>query len=340
MRVFVAGASGVIGRRLVPRLIERGHEVVGTTRTRRKLETVRALGATAVVMDGLDAAAVGEAVARAEPDVIVHEMTSLEGVRDLRRFDTAFVVTNELRIRGTDHLLAASAAVGVHRLLAQSYAGWPSERAGGPVKTESDPLDPDPPAQQRQSIEAIRHLEQAVVGAPAVEGLVLRYGTLYGPGTSVASDLGELIRRRRLPLVGDGAGVWSFVHVDDAAAATVLAVELGAPGLYNVVDDEPAPVAEWLPYLAACLEAPAPRRVPAWLARMAVGEVGVSVMTKVRGASNAKAKHELGWTPFWGSWRDGFEHGMSEEPMGHGRTCGRGACHSRRRTFVFGESWE
>jgi nucleoside-diphosphate-sugar epimerase len=256
MRVFVAGATGVIGRRLVPRLVERGHDVVATTRSQQKSEILRELGATVVVMDGLDASSVAEAVARAQPEVVVHEMTSLVGVGDVRRFDEEFATTNDLRTRGTDHLLAAADAVGARRFIAQSYAGWPSERVGRPVKSEDDPLDPNPPVQQRRSLEAIRYLEQAVVGAPSLEGLVLRYGTLYGPGTSVANELAELIRRRRLPLIGEGTGIWSFVHVEDAAAATALAVERGAPGLYNVVDDDPAPVAEWLPYLAEQLAAP------------------------------------------------------------------------------------
>lgn len=310
MRVFVAGAGGVIGRRLLPQLIDRGHEVVGTTRSREKLESIRAVGATAVVMDGLDAPSVGEAVARAEPEVVIHQMTALAGVTDLRRFDNAFAVTNELRTRGTDYLLAAADAVGVRRFVAQSYAGWPNERIGALVKSEEDPLDPNPPAQQRRSIAAIRYLERTVVGAP-LDGLVLRYGSLYGPGTSIA-EFAEWIRRRKLPLVGDGAGVWSFVHADDAAAATALAVDRGAPGVYNIVDDDPAPVAEWLPYLAECLGAPPPRRVPAWLARLVVGDVGVSVMTQIRGSSNAKAKRELGWTPTWRSWREGFKHGLLE----------------------------
>ena len=308
MRVFVAGAGGVIGRRLVPQLVVRGHQVVGTTRTPHGVEALCKLGANAAVMDGLDAGSVGEAVARAEPDVIVHQMTALRGTGDLRHFDEEFATTNALRTRGTDNLLAAAEAVGVLRFVAQSYAGWPNERTGGPVKTEDDPLDPDPPAGQRRSIEAIRRLEHAVVSAPP-EGLVLRYGALYGPGTSMANESAELIRVRKLPVVGNGAGIWSFLHVDDAAAATVMAVEGGQPGLYNIVDDEPAAVAEWLPYLAECLGAPPPRHVSAWLARFAVGGVGVSIMTRIRGSSNEKARRELGWEPLWGTWRDGFRYG-------------------------------
>jgi nucleoside-diphosphate-sugar epimerase len=241
-------------------------------------------------------------------------MTALAGFGDLRHFDAGFALTNELRTRGTDHLLAAAEAVGVRRFVAQSFTGWPNTRSGGSVKSESDPLDPSPPAQQRRSIDAIRYLERAVLGAAPIEGLALRYGSLYGPGTSMADEYAQLIGRRKLPLVG-GGGVWSFVHIDDAARATVLAVERGDPGLYNIVDDEPAPVAQWLPYLAECLGARPPRRIPVWLARFAIGEVGVSMMTQVRGSSNAKAKRELGWEPAWPSWRDGFRRGLVDRPV-------------------------
>jgi nucleoside-diphosphate-sugar epimerase len=314
MRVFVAGASGVIGSRLVPRLLERGHEVVATTRDARKGGLLDGLGATVVSMDGLDASSVGEAVARADPDVIVHQMSALKGTGNLRRFDEDFALTNELRTRGTDHLLAAADAVGVRRMIVQSYTGWPNERTGGAVKTEEDPLDPSPPAHQRRTLEGIRYLERAVASA-SLDGLALRYGALYGPGTSMANEYAQMIRERKFPLVGDGAGVWSFVHVDDAAEATALAVERGAPGNYNIVDDDPAPIAEWLPYLAKCLEAPPPRHLPAWLARLAVGDVGLSLMTRIRGSSNAKAKRALGWEPAWRSWRDGFARGLVEQPV-------------------------
>jgi len=307
MRVFVAGAGGTLGRRLVPRLVERGHEVVGTTRSPDKRRDIEALGAEAVLMDGLDAASVGEAIGRAEPEIVVHELTALAGMGDVRNFDREFAATNELRTRGTDNLLTAAAAVGVRRFVAQSYAGWPNERTGGPVKTEDDPLDANPPRNQRRSFEAIRHVERAATSAP-LEGLVLRYGGFYGPGTSIADGgaHAELLRQRKFPIVGDGGGVWSFVHIDDAAEATALAVERGAPGIYNVVDDEPARVADFLPYLAQCVGAPPPRRVPVWLARLVAGEAGVSVMTQVRGSSNAKAKCELGWELRHPSWREGF----------------------------------
>jgi nucleoside-diphosphate-sugar epimerase len=309
MRVFLAGATGAIGRRLVPQLVAAGHEVTATTTSAAKAALLRELGATPVVVDGLDAAAVGEAVARARPDAIVHQMTALAGAPDLRRFDRTFAKTNELRTTGTEHLLAAARAAGVERFVAQGYAGWPSARTGGPVKTEDDPLDPDPAPNQRQSLEAIRFLERAVAEAP-LHGVVLRYGSFYGPGAS--EPLVDLVRKRRLPIVGDGGGVWSWIHLDDAAAATVAALERGAPGVYNVVDDEPAPVAEWLPAFAAAVGAKPPRRVPVWLGRLAAGEVGVRMMTEIRGASNAKARAELGWVPRWRSWREGFRHGLTD----------------------------
>lgn len=308
MRVFVAGAAGAVGARLLPILTARGHQVVATTRSPAKAGRLRELGAEPVVLDGLDAMAVGEAVARAEPDAIVHQMTALAGRTSLRRFDREFAATNKLRTQGTDHLLAAAAAAGtVRRFVAQSYTGWTNLCSGGPVKTESDPLDEDPPAAQRQSLAAIAYLERVVTGAGPVEGLALRYGGFYGPGAS--AELIELVRKRRLPIIGDGGGVWSFVHIDDAAAATAAALDHGGPGVYNIVDDEPAAVAEWLPYLASTVGAPKPLRVPAWVGLLAAGEVGVSMMTRIRGASNARAKRELGWTPRWPSWRDGFRHG-------------------------------
>jgi nucleoside-diphosphate-sugar epimerase len=310
MRVFVAGAGGAIGRRLVPQLVERSHSVVASTRSREKVDGLQALGAEPVVMDGLDAASVGEVVVRAEPDVVVHQMTALAGMSDLRRFDKEFAVTNELRTKGMDHLLAAAEAAGARRFVGQSYTGWPNIREGGPVKTEEDPLDPNPPAQQSESLAAIRHLERAVLDAP-LEGVVLRYGSFYGPGAS--EPLVELVRKRKFPVVGSGDGIWSWIHVDDAAGATVAAVESRATGIYNIVDDDPAPVSEWLPYFGDKVGAKPPRHVPVWLARVIAGEVGVSGMTRIRGSSNAKAKRELGWQPRWASWRDGFQHGLADE---------------------------
>src|SRR5262249_30795046 len=267
-------------------------------------------------VDGLDAVAVGEAVARAEPEVVIHQMTSLAGSFNLRNFDKMFAVTNQLRTQGTDHLLAAAAAAGVRRFVAQSFTGWNNIRDGGPVKTEDDPLDPSPPAMQRESVAAIRHLERVVLAASPVQGIVLRYGSFYGPGAS--DDFVDLIRKRRVPVIGDGAGVWSFLHIRDAAAAAVAAVEHGAPGVYNVVDDEPASVAEWLPYVALAVGAKAPRRVPVWLGRLAAGEVGVSMMTQIRGSSNAKAKRERGSGPLVPSGRGGVFPGRARRERGAG----------------------
>jgi 2-alkyl-3-oxoalkanoate reductase len=310
MRVFLAGATGAIGRRLTPQLVARGHQVAATTTSREKVEALRALGAEPLVLDGLDAIAVGEAVARVEPEAVIHQMTALAGEPDLRRFDRFFARTNELRTTGTENLLAAARASGVKRFVAQSYTGWPNIREGGPVKTEEDPLDPDPPEAQAETLVAIRALERSVLES-ATEGIVLRYGALYGPGAS--DGLVELVRGRKLPIVGSGAGVWSWIHIDDAAAATVAAVEHGERGVYNVVDDEPAPVSDWLPYLVEQVGAESPRRVPVWLGRLAAGEVAVSFMTRIRGSSNAKARRELGWEPSWSSWRDGFRHGLTDE---------------------------
>src|SRR5215212_8626705 len=280
MRVFVAGATGAIGTRLIPRLSAAAHQVVATTRTPAKVEQLRALGAEPMVVDGLDAPAVREAVASAEPDAVIHQMTALAGTPDLRRFDRWFATTNELRTKGTDILLAAAREVGVVRFVAQSYTSWTNPRTGGPVKTERDGFDPDPAKAQRESLTAIRYVEETVPSA-GVQGIVLRYGNLYGPGAS--EQMVELIRRRRFPLVGDGAGVWSWIHLDDAAAATVAALERAAPGLYNVADDDPAPVSEWLPYLADAVGAKPPMRVPTWLARPMAGAVPVRWMTDRRG---------------------------------------------------------
>jgi nucleoside-diphosphate-sugar epimerase len=305
MRVFVAGATGAIGSTLVPQLLERGHEVIGTSRSREKGARLSALGAEAVVLDVLDRDAVLEAVRSARPDAIVHQATALSDLSDFKHFDRSFAVTNRLRIEGTDHLLAAAADSGVERFVAQSFTSWPYARVGGPVKTEEDPLDPDPVPAMRETLAAIRYLEDAVTKE---QGIVLRYGGLYGPGTSLApgGEQAEMVRKRRFPIVGSGAGVWSFIHVDDAASATVAAIERGAPGIYNVVDDDPAPAREWLPALAAAMGAKPPRRVPRWLGRLAAGEPVAAMLTEIRGASNAKAKRELGWEPAHASWRQGF----------------------------------
>jgi nucleoside-diphosphate-sugar epimerase len=307
MRVLVAGATGALGKQLVPRLVSAGHEVVGMTRSASKRDLVRELGATPVVADALVPEQVAAAVAEAEPDVIMHQLTALAGSLDMRHFDRDLALTNRLRTEGTDHLLAAGRAVGIRRFVAQSYAGWPFERSGGSVKTEEDPLDPAPAHAMRNTLDAIRYLERAVTGADWTEGVVLRYGGFYGPGTSLApeGEHAELIRRRRFPVVGSGAGVWSFIHIEDAAEATVAAVERGH-GIYNIVDDEPAAVAEWLPGVAAALGAKPPHRVPRLVGRLVAGEAATVMMTEVRGASNAKAKRELGWQPRHPTWREGF----------------------------------
>jgi 2-alkyl-3-oxoalkanoate reductase len=305
MRVFVAGATGAVGARLVPMLVERGHEVIGTSRSSEKGDRLRAQGAEPVVLDLLDARAVLEAVAAGRPDAIVHEATALAGLSDVRNFDQSFAQTNRLRTEGTDALLAAVRESGVDRFVAQSFAGWPYAREGGPVKTEDDPLDPTPVPAMRETLAAIRHLERAVLGAG---GVALRYGGLYGSPDDAQL---ELVRKRRFPIVGDGGGVSSFVHLDDAAAATVLALERGGPGVYNVVDDDPAPAREWLPALAEAIGAKPPRRIPRWLARLVAGEAGVVLMTETRGASNAKAKRELAWTLRYPSWRQGFVEAYS-----------------------------
>jgi nucleoside-diphosphate-sugar epimerase len=306
MRVFVAGATGAIGRQLVPRLVAAGHEVHGMTRSESKKGLLEELGAVPVVADALDPEQVAEAVAVAQPEVIVHELTAI-GDLDLRHFDRSFALTNRLRTEGTDHLLAAGQAVGVKRFVAQSYFAF-YERDGGMVKTEEDPTDPSPAREMRETVAAIRHLEEAVLGATWTQGIVLRYGAFYGPGTSLApgGEATELVRKRKFPLAGDGGGVWSFIHIADAADATVAAVERGRRGVYNVVDDEPARVAEWLPELAHTIGAKEPMRVPRLVGRVFAGEAGVVMMTELRGASNEKAKRELGWRPAHPSWREGF----------------------------------
>jgi nucleoside-diphosphate-sugar epimerase len=315
MKVFVTGATGAIGTQLLPKLVARGHEVVGMTRWRASRDAVRALGAQPVVADALDEEAVWHAVMDAAPEVVVHQATALSGAMNMRRIDRYFAATNRLRTEGTDHLLAAARDAGARRFVAQSYAGWPFARTGGPVKSEDDPLDPNPPAALREALGAIRHLEHAVTDLSWAEGIVLRYGTFYGPGTGISADpeatMIKPVRKRRFPLVGEAGGVWSFVHVADAAAATVEAIEHGAAGVYQVVDDEPAPVSEWLPELARALDARSPRRLPSWLGRLAAGEAATLMITDVRGASNRKTKRELGWQPEHPSWRTGFEDAVA-----------------------------
>jgi nucleoside-diphosphate-sugar epimerase len=310
MRVFVAGGTGVVGRRLVPQLVARGHEVTATTTSPGKVGSLLQLGARAVVMDGLDAGSVGTAVAAARPDVIVHQMTAISvphaGRPDMKHMDRWFAPTIRLRTEGTDHLLAAAEATGVPHVVAQSYGSWNGIRRGGWVKTEEDPLDPEAGTAAQTGMEAIRYLEDAVVKAG---GAALRYGALYGPGAT--DDQVQLVRKRQFPLVGGGTGYSSWVHLDDAASATVLALEQRAQGVFNIVDDEPAPAREWLPHLAACAGGKPPLRLPTWLARMLAGEVAVTMMTEGRGFSNAKAKRELGWQLRYPSWRQGFAEGLA-----------------------------
>ena len=320
MKVFVAGATGVIGRQLIPQLVARGHDVVGMTRAISKQDLVRSLGARPVVADALDPDAVAQAVALAEPEVVVHQLTALSeptSMREARRPDqsAAFVMTNRLRTEATDHLLAAARAVEARRVVAQSFGAFRFDHTGGPVQTEADPLDPDdPPAGLRAVQAGYLYLERAVTSIEWAEGVALRYGGFYGPGTSISlapdAVMADPIRKRRFPIIGDGGGVSSYVHVADAAAATVVAIERGRPGVYNVVDDEPAPVREWLPVLASALDAKPPRRIPRWLGRLAAGEAVTAMMTEARGASNEKAKRELGWQPRYATWRQGFVEGL------------------------------
>jgi nucleoside-diphosphate-sugar epimerase len=320
MRVFVAGATGALGSHLVPQLVAAGHEVTGMARSPARIDAVRALGARPVVADALDPDAVGRAVAEAEPEVIVHQLTALKGepgLREMRHPDRFGAPTNRLRREGVDHLLAAGRAVGIRRFVAQSIVAIGTyARTGGPVKTEDDPPDLDLPAKGRSGLDALRYLEDAVCGIDWAEGVALRYGAFYGPGTGISADpealLTKNIRKRRFPIIGNGGGVWSFVHIEDAASATAAAIDNGGPGIYNVVDDEPAPVREWLPFLAEQLGAGKPRRVPGFPVRALAGKAPVLQMTEVRGGSNAKAKRELGWQPRWSTWRVGFAKGLGE----------------------------
>ena len=312
MRIFLAGATGAVGKHLVPLLREAGHVVVGTTRSPEKAEHLRAQGIQPEVLDALDREATVRAVIRTQPDAIVHQLTAIPANLNLRRFDREFALTNRLRTEGTDNLLTAARAAGVRRVVAQSFAGWTYERTGASVKTEDDPLDPDPPPAFRGTLAAIRYLEAALQAAQGVEGIALRYGWFYGPGTSLGRGAALLhaIRRRQLPIVGSGTGIWSFIHIADAAAATVAALQRGAPGIYNVADDEPAPVCAWLPWLADASGAPPPRRIPSWLGRILIGHHGIVLMNESRGCSNKKAKSALDWRPRYASWRTGFVDGL------------------------------
>ncbi len=314
MKIFVAGGTGAMGRRLVPQLIGAGHHVVAMTRSERNGDWLQGLGATAARADALDKGSVVEAIKRAEPDAVIHQLTGLARAKSFKEFDKEFALTNRLRTEGTDFLIEGARAAGVGQFIAQSYGNWNYARTGTRLKTESDELDPNPPTNQLTSMHAIRYLEAAVLD---FGGIALRYGNFYGPGTGIDTngDVVNQVRKRRLPIVGDGKGVWSFVHIDDAASAAIAALDGRGQGVYNIADDEPAPVSAWVPALAKAVGAQPPRHVPVWLGRLAAGEVGVSMMTQIRGTSNAKAKRELGWTPRYPSYREGFATGLGDIPV-------------------------
>jgi nucleoside-diphosphate-sugar epimerase len=312
MKVFVAGATGAVGKSLVTQLLSAGYEVFAMSRSPQKAAALTKSGATGVVADAFDRTAIMTAVATAKPDVVIHQLTGLTGVTDYKNFDREFALTNRLRTEGLDNLLEAARAAGVRRFIAQSYGNWNYARTGTGLKTETDEFDPTPPKNQVESLDAIRYLESALANATGIEGIALRYGNFYGPGTGTAigGNIARSAQKRQFPIIGSGAGVWSFIHIQDAAAAAVAAIQSGDPGVYNIVDDEPAPVSDWLPELARALSAKAPLHVPEWVGRIAAGEVGVSMMTQIRGTSNAKAKAALGWQPRFESYRTGFHTGL------------------------------
>lgn len=312
MRIFLAGASGAIGQTLIPLLVEQQHEVFGSFRNPANTARVQALGATPVVLDALDGQAVHDRIAEIRPQVVIHQLTAIPARLDLRHIDREFEMTNRLRTEGTRNLASASVQAGVEKFIAQSFAGWPYARRGITLKTEEDDLDPSPPPQMKAILDAIETLEHTVVREQGFTGIVLRYGPLYGPHSSIASDgaMVDEIRQHKVPVIGQGTGVWSFLHLHDAATATIAALTHGQRGIYNIVDDDPALVSEWLPYLAQCVGAPAPRHIPNFLAKIAVGEHAVAMMNDIRGVSNAKAREQLHWEPKWSSWRQGFREGL------------------------------
>ncbi|HEX6629360.1 MAG TPA: NAD(P)-dependent oxidoreductase [Gemmatimonadaceae bacterium] len=312
MKVFVTGGTGAIGQFLLPLLVENKHEVVALTRSADKAARLEAVGVTPFIADPLDKQQLTAAVRRAEPEVIIHQLTALTGVTSFKKFDQEFALTNRFRTEVTDTLLAAARTIGTTRFIAQSYCGWPYAKKGGPVKTEEDPLDPKPPENFTKTLAAIRYLEDKLRSVNFLEALTLRYGMFYGPGTGIGKGgtLLKMVKKRRFPIVGGGGGIWSFIHVIDAARATIAAMTHGAPGIYNIVDDEPAKVATWLPVLAHAVGANPPRRIPHWLGELLIGKAGVSMMTQIRGCSNAKAKRELNWAPIYPSWRIGFADGL------------------------------
>ena len=312
MRVFVTGGTGAIGKFLLPLLLENKHEVVALTRSVIKAAQLEDSGITAVIADPLNKEKLTAAVRRAEPDVIIHQLTALTGAGNFRKLDQEFALTNRFRTEVTENLLAAARTIGTRRFIAQSYCGWPYAKKGGPVKAEEDPLDPKPPESFTKTLAAIRSLEEKVRSTTFLEALALRYGNFYGPGTAIGKGgaVLKMVQKRRLPIIGGGGGVWSFIHVLDAARATMAAMSRGAPGIYNIVDDEPAKVATWLPLLAKAVDAKRPYSIPHWLGEVMIGKAGVMMMTQVRGCSNAKAKRELNWSPVYPSWRIGFVDGL------------------------------
>lgn len=312
MKVFVTGGTGAIGRFLLPQLLEGGHEVVALTRSQVKAELLDRMGVTAVIADPLDKQQLTAAVRRAEPEVIIHQLTALSEVGNFRKLDQEFALTNRFRTEVTDTLLAAARTIGTRRIIAQSYCGWPYAKKGGPVKNEEDPLDPKPPESFTKTLAAIRYLEDKMKSVTFLEGVALRYGAFYGPGNAIGKggSVYKSVRRRQLPVIGGGGGIWSFIHTMDAARATVAAVTRGAPGIYNIADDEPARVSTWLPFLAKAIGAKPPYKIPHWLGELLVGKAGVMMMTQIRGCSNEKAKRELGWKPVYSSWRVGFVDGL------------------------------
>jgi 2-alkyl-3-oxoalkanoate reductase len=312
MKVFVTGGTGAIGQFLLPLLVENKHEVVALTRSSAKAGKLDDIGVTPVIADPFDKQALTAAVRRAEAEVIIHQLTALSSAGNFRKFDQEFALTNRFRTEVTDTLLAAARTIGTRRFIAQSYCGWPYAKKGGPVKTEEDPLDPKPPESFIKTLAAIRSLEDKMRSTTFLEGITLRYGNFYGPGTAIGKGgvIVKMIKKRRFPIVGGGGGIWSFIHVMDAARATIAAISRGSAGVYNIVDDEPAKVATWLPVLAKAVGAGPPYRIPHWLGELMIGKAGVSMMTQIRGCSNAKAKRELNWAPIYPSWRIGFADGL------------------------------